>query len=62
MTDKVVHELALAYAQTVLAETLRNDPSRRGTDEVIRDYLKDYHFAVSRIPEEDQDIDLSTMH
>ena len=61
MTDKEIHDLAVAYAQVKLAQYQQENPKYRGTDLEIRSFLKSYYFAKIHIPEEDENIDLSTL-
>lgn len=61
MTDQEMHDLAVAYAQVRLIEMHKADPFRIGSSEDIRAYLKAYHFALIQIPEENQEIDLSSL-
>ncbi len=61
MSDTVIHDLAVAYAQAKLIQDQQTHPGVGGTNEEIRSFLKWYHFAVIQIPDEDKAIDLSTL-
>lgn len=61
MTDSQVHDLAVAYAQTKLLSSQQEHPEDSGYSSEIRAFLKWYHFAIIHIPEEDAEIDLSTL-
>lgn len=61
MTDSVIHELAIAYAQVKLLRHQKEHPEDSGYSDEIRDFLKWYHFAAIHIPEENKEIDMSTL-
>ena len=61
MDEKVVHDLAVAYAQVCLFQELREHPEETGYTDTIQLFLKSYHFARIHIPKENVDIDLSTL-
>ena len=63
MDDKTIHDLAVAYAQAKLIKDQSNDNDCLDfTSDEIRSFLKSYHFAQIHIPEEDKEIDLSTLY
>ncbi|MCI8848646.1 MAG: hypothetical protein HFF86_05145 [Oscillibacter sp.] len=61
MTDSVIHELAIAYAQVKLLRHQKEHPEDSGYSDEIRQFLKWYHFAEIHIPQKDEDIDLSAL-
>lgn len=61
MSDRLVHDLAIAYAQVKLFRHQREHPEDSGYSDEIRQFLKWYHFAEIHIPRENEDIDLSTL-
>ncbi len=62
MDEKSIHDLAVAYAQAKLVKEQNGiGYNLDHTSEEIRSFLKSYHFALLHIPEEDKEIDLSTL-
>lgn len=62
MSDKQFHDLAVAYAHAKLIKMQCYDTyDTDSTSEEIQAFLKSYHFALLHLPEEDKDIDLSTL-
>ncbi len=61
MSDSVVHDLSVAYAQAKLIQRQQEHPGDSGYSDEIRQFLKWYHFARLQIPNENKDIDLSTL-
>lgn len=60
MSDQEIHALAVAYAKTMLAKSLKEDPLAGGTTEDIRELLKAYFFAVREIEKEYPDIEANS--
>ncbi len=62
MTDKQLHDLAVAYAHAKLVKVQLHDTyDSDSTNEEIREFLKFYHFALIHLPEEDEDADISSL-
>ena len=62
MDDKTIHELAAAYAQAkLIKEQSRTEYNLDSTNKEIRDFIRSYRFALVHIPEEDDEIDISTL-
>lgn len=63
MDSKTIHDLAVAYAQAKLMK-LQSDAEYHSdfTNEELKTFLKSYHFASTHLPEEDNDLDLSTLY
>ena len=62
MDEKSIHDLAVAYAQAKLVKEQNGiGYNLDHTSGEIRSFLKSYHFALLHIPEEDKEIDLSTL-
>ena len=61
MSDDLVRSLAIAYAQAKLFQHQQEHPEDSGYSDEIRDCLKWYHFAAIHIPEENKEIDMSTL-
>lgn len=53
MSEKAIHDLAVAYAQ---AKLIKESDQKGFTSEEIQSFLKAYHFALIHIPEEDKEI------
>lgn len=63
MNDKIIHDLAVAYAQIKLnKEQLNTNYNSDYTNDEIRSFLKSYHFALVHIPEENERLDLSALY
>lgn len=61
MSDSMIHDLAVAYAQAKLIQHQQEYPEDSGYSSEIRDFLKWYHFATIHIPRENKEIDMSTL-
>lgn len=62
MSDKQFHDLAVAYANAKLIKMQSHSTySSDSTSEEIQDFLKSYYFALLHLPEEDKDIDISSL-
>ena len=61
MSDSAIHDLAVAYAQAKLIQHQQKHPEDTGYTDEIRTFVKWYHYAQIHIPQEDEDIDLSTL-
>lgn len=61
MPNELVQKLAIAYAQVKLLRHQEEYPEGSGYSDEIRHFLKWYHFAAIHIPEEDKEIDISTL-
>lgn len=57
MSDSVVHDLSVAYAQAKLIQYQQENPERNGDNEEIRFLLKAYHHACYQIPVENEGLD-----
>lgn len=57
LSDSVVHDLAVAYAQVKLIQEQQRDPGLSGYDDEIRSFLKHYNHARYQIPIECEDLD-----
>lgn len=56
MSDSVIHDLAVAYAQAKLLQYQQEHPEAKGDDEEVRLLLKAYHHACCQIPVENEDL------
>lgn len=61
MSEDLVRDLAIAYAQVKLLRHQKEHPGDSGYSDEIRQFLKWYHFAKIHIPKEDETIDLSSL-
>lgn len=57
MSDKVIHDLAVAYAQVKLMRHQQEAPEDDGLDSELRFFLKSYYYALNNLPDEDKDLD-----
>ncbi len=57
MSDKVIHDLALAYAQVKLMRYQQEKPNDDGLNSEVRFFLKQYYYALYQLPIEDEDLD-----
>jgi len=57
MNDKIIHDLAIAYAQAKLLKMQQDEPENNGLNSELRSYIKAYYYACYQIPIEDEDID-----
>ena len=64
MSDDLIRDLAIAYAQAKLIQHQQDHPEDSGYSSEIRDFLKWYHFARLHINDENKEnkeIDLGTL-
>lgn len=57
MTDKTIHDLAVAYAQAKLIQSQQMHPEQNGYDEELRSFLKNYNYALHQLPVEYDSLD-----
>lgn len=57
MSDSVIHELAVAYAQAYLNQILQENPDKVWDNDTIRSFLKCYDYAAYQMPIEYENSD-----
>lgn len=57
MDDKMIHDLAIAYAQVKLIQFQQEHPDRNMTDEELCSFLKSYNYARCQLPIEYDGLD-----
>ncbi len=57
MSDKVIHDLAVAYAQVKLMRHQQEAPKDDGWNSELRFFLKNYYYALNQLPIEDEGLE-----
>lgn len=62
MDNKIIHDLATAYAQAELIQYQNDHPNETGYDSKIKAFLESYYFASAQIPLVDDSLDRSKFY